>query len=243
MRIDVVTLFPRMFAGPLAESMLRVAQDRGAVTIRLIDLRDYTQSRHRVADDYPFGGGGGMVLKPEPLFAAVDALRGPDTRVVLLCPQGPTFGQATAARLAGLAHLVLLCGHYEGVDERVREHLVDEELSIGDYVLTGGEVPALVVLDAVVRLLPGVLGDPTGAAKDSFAGGRLDYPQYTRPAEFRGFPVPEVLLSGDHQQIARWRRREALRRTLARRPDLLAAAPPTDEERQWLAEFSGGRRE
>jgi len=243
MRIDVVTLFPRMFAGPLAESMLRVAQDRGAVTIRLIDLRDYTQSRHRVADDYPFGGGGGMVLKPEPLFAAVDALRGPDTRVVLLCPQGPTFGQATAARLAGLAHLVLLCGHYEGVDERVREHLVDEELSIGDYVLTGGEVPALVVLDAVVRLLPGVLGDPTGAAKDSFAGGRLDYPQYTRPAEFRGFAVPEVLLSGDHQQIARWRRREALRRTLARRPDLLAAAPPTDEERQWLAEFSGGRRE
>ena len=243
MRIDVVTLFPRMFAGPLAESMLRVAQDRGAVTIRLIDLRDYTQSRHRVADDYPFGGGGGMVLKPEPLFAAVDALRGPDTRVVLLCPQGPTFGQATAARLAGLAHLVLLCGHNEGVDERVREHLVDEELSIGDYVLTGGEVPALVVLDAVVRLLPGVLGDPTGAAKDSFAGGRLDYPQYTRPAEFRGFAVPEVLLSGDHQQIARWRRREALRRTLARRPDLLAAAPPTDEERQWLAEFSGGRRE
>jgi tRNA (guanine37-N1)-methyltransferase len=243
MRIDVVTLFPRMFAGPLAESMLRVAQDRGAVTIRLIDLRDYTQSRHRVADDYPFGGGGGMVLKPEPLFAAVDALRGPASRVVLLCPQGPTFGQATAARLAGVAHLVLLCGHYEGVDERVREHLVDEELSIGDYVLTGGELPALVVLDAVVRLLPGVLGDPAGPAKDSFAGGRLDYPQYTRPAEFRGFAVPEVLLSGDHQQIARWRRREALRRTLARRPDLLTAAPPTDEERQWLAEFSGGRRE
>jgi tRNA (guanine37-N1)-methyltransferase len=243
MRIDVVTLFPRMFAGPLAESMLKVAQDRGAVTIQLIDLRDYTQGRHRVADDYPFGGGGGMVLKPEPLFAAVDALRGPDTRVVLLCPQGPTFGQATAARLAGLAHVVLLCGHYEGVDERVREHLVDEELSIGDYVLTGGEVPALVVLDAVVRLLPGVLGDPTGPAKDSFAGGRLDYPQYTRPAEFRGLAVPEVLLSGDHQQIARWRRREALRRTLARRPDLLAAAPPTDEERQWLAEFSGGRSE
>jgi tRNA (guanine37-N1)-methyltransferase len=243
LQFDVVTLFPRMFAGPLAESMLKVAQDRGAVTIQLIDLRDYTQGRHRVADDYPFGGGGGMVLKPEPLFAAVDALRGPDTRVVLLCPQGPTFGQTTAVRLAGLAHVVLLCGHYEGVDERVREHLVDEELSIGDYVLTGGEVPALVVLDAVVRLLPGVLGDPTGPAKDSFADGRLDYPQYTRPAEFRGLAVPEVLLSGDHQQIARWRRREALRRTLARRPDLLAAAPPTDEERQWLAEFSGGRRE
>jgi tRNA (guanine37-N1)-methyltransferase len=243
MRIDVVTLFPRMFAGPLEESMLRVAQDRGAVTIRLIDLRDYTESRHRVADDYPFGGGGGMVLKPEPLFAAVDALRGPDSRVVLLCPQGPTFEQATAGRLARREHLILLCGHYEGVDERVREHLVDEELSIGDYVLTGGELPALVVMDAVVRLLPGVLGDPAGPANDSFAGGRLDYPQYTRPAEFRGFAVPDVLLSGDHQRIARWRRREALRRTMARRPDLLAAAPPTDEERQWLAEFSGGRSE
>jgi tRNA (guanine37-N1)-methyltransferase len=243
MRIDVVTLFPRMFAGPLGESMLRVAQDRGAVAIRLIDLRDYTESRHRVADDYPFGGGGGMVLKPEPLFAAVDALRGPDSRVVLLCPQGPTFGQATAGRLARREHLILLCGHYEGVDERVREHLVDEELSIGDYVLTGGELPALVVMDAVVRLLPGVLGDPDGPANDSFAGGRLDYPQYTRPAEFRGFAVPDVLLSGDHQRIARWRRREALRRTMARRPDLLAAAPPTDEERQWLAEFSGERSE
>jgi tRNA (guanine37-N1)-methyltransferase len=243
MRIDVVTLFPRMFAGPLAESMLRVAQDRGAVTIRLIDLRDYTESRHRVADDYPFGGGGGMVLKPEPLFAAVDALRGPGSRVVLLCPQGPTLAQDTAARLARVEHLILLCGHYEGVDERVREHLVDEELSIGDYVLTGGELPALVVMDAVVRLLPGVLGDPDGPANDSFAGGRLDYPQYTRPAEFRGLAVPDVLLSGDHQRIARWRRREALRRTLARRPDLLAAAPPTDEERQWLAEFSGGRSE
>jgi tRNA (guanine37-N1)-methyltransferase len=243
MRVDVVTLFPRMFAGPLGESMLRVAQDRGAVTIRLIDLRDYTESRHRVADDYPFGGGGGMVLKPEPLFAAVDALRGPDSRVVLLCPQGPTFGQATAGRLARREHLILLCGHYEGVDERVREHLVDEELSIGDYVLTGGELPALVVMDAVVRLLPGVLGDPAGPANDSFAGGRLDYPQYTRPAEFRGFAVPDVLLSGDHQRIARWRRREAFRRTVARRPDLLTAAPPTDEERQWLAEFSGGRSE
>jgi tRNA (guanine37-N1)-methyltransferase len=242
-RVDVVTLFPRMFAGPLAESMLRVAQDRGAVTIRMVDLRDYTESRHRVADDYPFGGGGGMVLKPEPLFAAVEALRGPDSRVVLLCPQGPTFGQATAARLARVGHLVLLCGHYEGVDERVRERLVDEELSIGDYVLTGGELPALVVMDAVVRLLPGVLGDPAGAAKDSFAAGRLDYPQYTRPAEFRGFAVPEVLLSGDHGRIARWRRREALRRTLARRPDLLATVPPTDEERQWLAEFAGERSE
>jgi tRNA (guanine37-N1)-methyltransferase len=237
MRIDVVTLFPRMFDGPLGESMLRVAQERAAVRIRVVDLREYTEGRHRVADDYPFGGGGGMILKPEPLFRAVEALRGTDGHVVLLCPQGPTFTQATAARLAGGEHLVLLCGHYEGVDERVRQHLVDEEISIGDYVLTGGELPALVVMDAVVRLLPGVLGDPAGSARDSFAGGRLDYPQYTRPAEYRGHLVPEILLSGDHGRIERWRRREALRRTVQRRPDLLAAAPPTDEERAWLAEF------
>ena len=237
-RIDLVTLFPGMFPGVLEESMLRVARERGAVDIRIVDLRDYTEGRHRVADDYPFGGGGGMVLKPEPLFAAVEALREPESHVVLLCPQGPTFTQADASRLAGEAHLVLLCGHYEGVDERVRMKLVDEELSIGDYVLTGGELPAMVVLDAVVRLLPGVLGDPDGAARESFAAGRLDYPQYTRPAEFRGFRVPEVLLSGDHGRIAQWRRREALRRTLARRPDLMAAAPPTREEREWMDELT-----
>jgi tRNA (guanine37-N1)-methyltransferase len=177
-----------------------------------------------------------MVLKPEPLFRAVEALRGPETSVVLLCPQGATFTQPMAVRLAGVPHLLLLCGHYEGVDERIRS-LVDEEVSIGDYVLTGGELPALVVMDAVVRLLPGVLGDPEGPAQDSFAGGRLDYPQYTRPAEFRGLGVPEVLLSGDHERIGRWRRREALRRTLERRPDLLTATPPTDEERRWLDEF------
>ena len=242
MRIDVVTLFPRMFEGPLSESMLRVAREKGAVEIRIADLRDYTESRHRVADDYPFGGGGGMVLKPEPLFAAVEALRGPTTtpgtRVILLCPQGATFTQAAAARLARASHLVFLCGRYEGVDERVRTRLADEDLSIGDYVLTGGELPALVVMDAIVRLLPGVLGDPEGATRESFAAGRLDYPQYTRPAEFRGWSVPEVLLSGDHGRIARWRRREALRLTLARRPDLLPAMPLTPEERAWLQEFT-----
>jgi tRNA (guanine37-N1)-methyltransferase len=237
-RIDVVTLFPGMFPGVLDESMLRVARERQAVDIRVVDLRDYTEGRHRVADDYPFGGGGGMVLKPEPLFAAVEALRGPESRVVLLCPQGPTLSQATAERLAKVAHLVLVCGHYEGVDERVRTELVDEELSIGDYVLTGGELPALVVLDAVVRLVPGVLGDPEGVARESFAAGRLDYPQYTRPAEFRGWRVPEVLLSGDHGRIARWRRREALRRTLTRRPDLLATVPMTREEREWMDEMA-----
>ena len=236
MRIDVVTLFPRMFDGPVSESMLRVARDKGLVDIRVADLRGYTVGRHRVTDDYPFGGGGGMVLKPEPLFAAVEALRGPGSHVVLLCPQGTTFSQAAAARLATIPHLVLLCGHYEGVDERVRAHLADEELSIGDYVLTGGELPALVVMDAVVRLVPGVLGDPAGAGNESFVAGRLDYPQYTRPAEFRGLTVPEVLLSGDHRRIATWRRREALRRTLARRPDLLSTTPLNDEERRWLTE-------
>ncbi|MGH7359358.1 MAG: tRNA (guanosine(37)-N1)-methyltransferase TrmD [Candidatus Rokuibacteriota bacterium] len=237
-RIDVVTLFPGMVSGVLSESMLRVARERGAVDIRVVDLRDYSEGRHRVADDYPFGGGGGMVLKPEPLFAAVEAVRGAGGHVVLLCPQGRTFTQPDASRLAKEPHLVLLCGHYEGVDERVRAHLVDEELSIGDYVLTGGELPAMVVLDAVVRLLPGVLGDPDGAARESFAAGRLDYPQYTRPAEFRGLRVPEVLLSGDHGRIAWWRRREAFRRTLARRPDLLETAPPTREEREWLDEMT-----
>ncbi len=217
--------------------MLRVARERGAVEIRVVDLRDYAEGRHRVADDYPFGGGGGMVLKPEPFFRAVEALRGPGSHVVLLCPQGATLTQARVAELAQRPHLILLCGHYEGVDERVRTHLVDEEISIGDYVLTGGELPALVVIDAVVRLLPGVLGDPAGAMRESFANGRLDYPQYTRPAEFRGLRVPEVLLSGDHAQIARWRRREALRRTAERRPDLLARAALTEEERAWLAEL------
>lgn len=242
MRIDVVTLFPQMFVGPLSESMLRVARDKGLVEIRVVNLRDYAEGRHRVTDDYPFGGGGGMVLKPEPLFRAVETLRGPEARVVLLCPQGATFTQTTAARLAAVPHLILLCGHYEGVDERVRAHLADEELSIGDYVLTGGELPALVVMDAVVRLVPGVLGDAAATTNDSFATGRLDYPQYTRPAEYRGLTVPEALLSGDHARIATWRRREALRRTVERRPDLLATTPPTAEEREWLAEFQNGGR-
>ncbi len=240
MRIDVVTLFPQMFSGPLSESMLRVAQDKGAVEIRLVNLREHGEGRHRVTDDYPFGGGGGMVLKPEPLFRAIEPLRASGGRVILLCPQGAAFTQATAARLAQVPHLVLVCGHYEGVDERVRAHLADEELSIGDYVLTGGELPALVVMDAVVRLLPGVLGDPSAPAKDSFADGRLDYPQYTRPADFRGWAVPDVLLSGDHDRIAVWRRREALRRTVERRPDLLSVAPPSDEEQRWLGELRSG---
>jgi tRNA (guanine37-N1)-methyltransferase len=241
MRIDVVTLFPGMFPGVLDESMLRVAREKQAVDLRVVDLRDFTEGRHRVADDYPFGGGGGMVLKPEPLFAAVEALRGPETRVVLLCPQGPTFTQATAERLAALRHLVLLCGHYEGVDERVRTELVDEELSIGDYVLTGGELPALVLIDAVVRLVPGVI-EAASHEGDSFADGLLEYPQYTRPETFRGASIPSVLTSGHHAEVERWRRREALRRTLERRPDLLASAPLDDADRAILDELRRERR-
>jgi tRNA (guanine37-N1)-methyltransferase len=240
MRIDVITLFPRIFDGPLSESMLRVAQAKGLVDIRVVDLRAFTDGRHRVADDYPFGGGGGMVLKPEPVFRAVEAIRRPDSRVILLCPQGVRLTQAIAARLARERHLILVCGHYEGIDDRIRSHLVDEELSIGDYVLTGGELPALVVTDAVVRLLPGVLGAGTSVTCESFVAGRLDYPQYTRPAQFRGLGVPKVLLSGDHRRIDQWRRGEAVRRTVARRPDLLATAPLTAEEQTWLDQARDG---
>ncbi len=239
-RIDVVTLFPEIFSGPLQASILHLAQERGLVEIRVVNLRDFAEGRHRVTDDYPFGGGGGMILKPEPLFRAVEALRGPGARVILLCPQGRALTQAVAAELAKEAHLILLAGRYEGVDERVREALVDDELSIGDYVLTGGELPALVVMDAVIRLLPGVLGDQEAPARDSFAGGLLDYPQYTRPASFRGLEVPAVLLSGDHRRIAAWRRLQALRRTAERRPDLLRGADLGEEERRLIDEFRRG---
>jgi tRNA (guanine37-N1)-methyltransferase len=241
MRIDVVTLFPGVFRGPLDESMLRLARERGKVEIRVVDLRDYADGRHRVVDDAPYGGGGGMVLKPEPLFRAVDALRGVGSRVVLLDPQGQRFTQAVARELAKAEHLILLAGHYEGVDERVRHHLVDDELSIGDYVLTGGELPALVVIDAVARLLPGVLGDETAPANDSFARGLLEGPHYTRPAEFRGLRVPELLLSGDHAAIAAWRRRQALWRTYCRRPDLLADAELSREDRALIDAFRRGK--
>ena len=221
MRIDVLTLFPGMFAGPLDESMLKRARQQGAVDICLTDIRDHTTDRHRSADDTPYGGGPGMVMKPEPLFAAVEAVRTPEAQVILLSPQGRLFKQAAARALARRPHLILICGHYEGVDERVREHLVDDELSIGDYVLTGGELAAMVVIDAVVRLLPGVLGAEESVLEESHSEGLLEYPHYTRPAEFRGWQVPPILLSGNHAQIARWRRRQALQRTLERRPDLL----------------------
>jgi tRNA (guanine37-N1)-methyltransferase len=240
MRIDVLTLFPGMVEPVVAASMLGRARSRGLVDIRVVDLRDYATGRHRNADDYQFGGGGGMVLKPEPIFAAVDALRTDTTRVILLDPRGRSFTQAVAAELAREEHLILIAGRYEGVDERVGDLLAQERLSIGDYVVTGGELPALVVTDAVTRLLPGVLGAEGAAERESFASGLLEPPQYTRPEEFRGARVPGVLLSGDHARVAQWRREQALFQTWQRRPELLAAASLTDEERQLIERFERG---
>jgi tRNA (guanine37-N1)-methyltransferase len=240
MRIDIVTLFPAMVEGPLAESIVGRARTRGIVDIRVVNLRDYAVGRHRITDDYQFGGGGGMVLKPEPLFAAVEALRTPAARVVLMDPRGRRFTQEIARDLAREAHVILLAGRYEGVDERVSERLADDALSIGDYVLTGGELPALVISDAVVRLLPGAVGAEGATERESFASGLLEPPQYTRPEEFAGARVPEVLLSGDHARIARWRRRQALWRTWRTRPDLLERAGLTPEEWTLVRRFERG---
>lgn len=236
MRFDVFTLFPEVFQPYLQTSILERAQQKGLIEVHLHNIRDYTTDKHHITDDEPYGGGGGMVMKPEPIFAAVESVLGapPACPVVLLTPQGRTFNHRIAQEYAQLPALGLICGRYEGVDERVREHLVTDELSIGDYVLSGGELPALVVLDAISRFLPGVLGDPDGATDDSYASGLLEYPQYTRPAEFRGLRVPEVLLSGDHGRIARWRREQALWRTWQRRPDLLAKATLSGEDQAFL---------
>ena len=239
MEVHIVTLFPDLFASPLKESILGKAIDRGVVDVAVHDLRDHAQDKHRTADDAPYGGGAGMVLKPEPIIRALRAIEteaGPAT-VVLLTPQGIPFSQALAHRLSKEERLVLLCGRYEGVDERVRLHFTDLEISIGDYVLMGGEIPALVVLDATLRLLPGVVGDELSIQEDSFQTGLLDHPHYTRPAEAEGHKVPEVLISGNHEAIRRWRRKESLRRTRARRPDLLETAPLTDEDVELLAEI------
>ena len=233
MRIDVLTLFPGMFESPFKESILARARTAGTIALAFHDLRAWAPDRHHVVDDAPYGGGAGMVLKPEPLLRAIRALTEAAGHVVLLSAQGRRFDQATAKRLAALPHLVLVCGHYEGVDERVIELAVDEELSIGDYVLTGGELAAIVVVDAVSRLVPGVI-DPASLADESHTGGLLEGPQYTRPPEFEGRRVPAVLLSGDHQTIARWRRAESIRRTAERRPDLLDAAELTPAERARL---------
>jgi tRNA (guanine37-N1)-methyltransferase len=223
MKVDVLTLFPRMFSGPMDESILGRARETGRLDLKVHDLREWTHDRHKTVDDTPYGGGPGMVLKPEPLFEAVEALKAASevpVRVILLTPGGRVFTQAVARELSTLPALLLVCGSYEGFDERVRKHLVDDEISVGDFVLTNGALPAMVVIDAVTRLLPGVLGDDASSEDESFSRGLLEYPHYTRPVEFRGWRVPDILLSGNHAAIAKWRRAEASRRTADRRPDL-----------------------
>ncbi|MCK4697596.1 MAG: tRNA (guanosine(37)-N1)-methyltransferase TrmD [Dehalococcoidia bacterium] len=249
MYIHILTLFPNMFTGPFSESIIKRAQDRGLVEIAIHNIRDYTADRHHVVDDSPYGGGPGMVLKPEPLFEAVVAIKSErgecvesergesELPVLLLTPQGRLFDQRAAEELAEYEEMILICGHYEGVDERVREHLVTDEISIGDYILSGGELAAMVVVDALVRQLPGALGSGESVGEDSHSSGLLEYPQYTRPQSFRGWEVPEVLLSGNHAAIARWRREQSLRRTIRRRPDLLERAALSDEERRLVAQM------
>lgn len=272
MRMDVLTLFPEMFDGVFQSSILGKAREKGLVSLNAINFRDYAGNKHGTVDDTPYGGGGGMVLKPDPIFRAVEDLLGkevedaaawqcPDSdervehgqavpvegmqatlqgkapRIILMCPQGETFTQRKAEELAQEEHLIFICGHYEGYDERIREHLVTDELSIGDYVLTGGEIPAMTVIDSVTRLLPGVLGNETSAVTDSFSTGLLEYPHYTRPVEFRGWKVPDILLSGHHANIELWRRREALRRTWLRRPDLLEGLELSRDDIAWLKQL------
>ncbi|MFB9762277.1 tRNA (guanosine(37)-N1)-methyltransferase TrmD [Ectobacillus funiculus] len=240
MKIDIVTLFPEMFTGVFGSSILKKAQEKEAVSIRVVNFREYSASKHGSVDDYPYGGGAGMVLAPQPIFDAVEQLTGTaetKPRVLLMCPQGERLTQRKAEALAEEEHLVLICGHYEGYDERIREHLVTDEISIGDYVLTGGELAAMVVTDSVVRLLPGVLGKEESHVQDSFSTGLLEHPHYTRPADFRGMKVPDVLLSGNHAKIEEWRRKESLRRTYMRRADLLEGREWSKQEQQWLREF------
>lgn len=237
MIFEIVTTFPEMIESAARESILGRSQRKGLISVDAVNLRDFTADRHHTTDDSPFGGGPGMVMKPEPVFEAVETLisrRPGKARVVLLTPQGRRFDQAMAEELAGENHIIMICGRYEGVDERIRRHLVTDEISIGDYVLTGGELAAMVVVDAVARLLPGVLGDESSAESESFSSGLLEYPQYTRPAEYREYSAPEVLLSGNHEEIRRWRRRQSLERTLQKRPDLLETAPLTEEDKRIL---------
>jgi len=246
MQFEVFTLLPEVFPPYLDSSILQRARLRGLIDVRFHNIRDYTHDKHHITDDTPYGGGGGMVMKPDPIFEAVESVLGPlqdslpRVPVILLTPQGRVFTQRVAEELSGYERIALLCGRYEGVDERIREHLVSDEISIGDYVLTGGELPALMVIDAVSRLLPGVLGDPDGAQDDSHSMGLLEYPHYTRPPIFRGWGVPEVLLSGDHAKIEKWRREQALSRTLKRRPDMLEKAELNEADKKYL---SGLKRE
>jgi tRNA (guanine37-N1)-methyltransferase len=241
MKIDVLTLFPEMFAGVFGSSILKKAADKQAVEYNVINFREFSDNKHQTVDDYPYGGGAGMVLKPQPIFDAVEALNKKNeqkkSRVILLCPQGERLNQKKAEELSKEEHLIFICGHYEGYDERIREHLVTDEISIGDYVLTGGELGAMVVIDSVVRLLPEVLGNEESHQKDSFSTGLLEHPHYTRPADFRGMKVPDVIISGNHKNIEEWRAKESLRRTLTRRPDLLQEIELTNEQVKWLEEI------
>ena len=245
MQFEVFTLLPEVFSPYLESSILQRARQRELVSVNVHNIRDYTHDKHHTTDDTPYGGGGGMVMKVEPVFEAIESVLGlgahhiapqPACPIIMLTPQGRVFTQSVADELSGHEKIALLCGRYEGMDERIREHLVTDEISVGDYVLTGGELPALILIDAVTRLIPGVLGDPDGAADDSHATGLLEYPHYTRPPEFRGWKVPEILLSGDHAKVDQWRRQQSLLRTLARRPDLLEKAELTEKERNFLEE-------
>jgi len=238
-RFDILTIFPEMFESPFDSSLLKKARDKGLIEIAVHDIRNYAEARHRMTDDYPYGGGSGMVMKVEPIARALDdVVRDRQAaKVILLTPRGKVFDQVMAGELSAASRIVLICGRYEGVDERVREYLVDYEISIGDYILTGGELPAMVIVDAVSRLVPGVLGNMESAWTESFSAGLLEYPQYTRPAEFRGWKVPEILLSGNHRVIEAWRRRESLKKTAVQRPDLLSRVRLTEEDRKMLEEL------
>ena len=240
MKIDVLTIFPEMFSGVLGHSILKRAEETNAVTYNIVNFRDYADNKHQTVDDYPYGGGAGMVLKPQPIFDAVSDLTQQSStkpKVILLCPQGERYDQKKAEELSKANHLIFICGHYEGYDERIREHIVTEEISIGDFVLTGGELGAMVIIDSVVRLLPGVLGNEESHIKDSFSTGLLEHPHYTRPADFRGMKVPDVLMSGNHRLIEEWRAKETLKRTYLRRPDLLEGFELTEQQRNWLEEL------
>ena len=248
MQFEVFTLLPEVFSSYLDTSILKRARERGLIDVRVHNIRDYTHDKHHVTDDTPYGGGGGMVMKPEPVFEAVESVLGISNEndsspipVILLTPQGRLFNQAVAQELSAHPHIALICGRYEGFDERIREHLVTDEISIGDFVLTGGELPALTLIDAVSRLLPDVLGDPTGAQDDSHAMGLLEYPHYTRPPEFRGWRTPDILLSGDHAKIDKWRREQALERTFKKRPDMLEKAELTKEDLKFIEKLKNLR--
>ncbi|MGF2615628.1 tRNA (guanosine(37)-N1)-methyltransferase TrmD [Rossellomorea vietnamensis] len=244
-KIDVLSLFPSMFSGVFGESILKKAEEKGAVQYNVVNFREFADNKHGQVDDYPYGGGAGMVLKPQPIFDAVEALTTSSEqkkpRVILLCPQGERYSQKKAEELAQEDHLIFVCGHYEGYDERIREHVVTDEISIGDFVLTGGELGAMVIIDSVVRLLPGVLGNEDSPVLDSFSSGFLEHPHYTRPSDFRGMKVPQELISGNHKLIEEWRERESLRRTFERRPDLLDQKELNDRQKKWLEDWKNDR--